>query len=135
MKSQIAEFVEHGAAHITGEGLDKLVHQLGLLKAEFTQIDEPELPHLVDQLEFLADAVEDAADGAYLHLSLHALAAATFALIYAHQTADIIPDSVAGFGHKDDSSVVRYVLIRYENCFEAYAKSREIDWATITTAP
>ncbi len=134
MKSEIAEFVERGASHITPSNMQKLLHQMPLLKAEFTQIDEPTLPHLVDQLEFLADAVEDAAEGSYTLLPYYALAAASFALVYAHEANDIIPDSVAGFGHLDDSAVVRYVLMRYDADFQIYAASRKLNWKKITTA-
>jgi uncharacterized membrane protein YkvA (DUF1232 family) len=135
MSSEIAQFVQHGASRITPQVIDSLLRKLPMLKAEFTQIDEPSLPHLVDQLEFLADAVEDTADGNYPHLSYHAMATAAFALIYAHNAVDIIPDDVPGMGHADDSAVVRYALLRYEPEFAAYALSRKLDWNTITTAP
>ena len=133
MKSEIAEFVENGSRHMTPHIMKSLLHQIGLLKLEFTQINEPALPHLVDQLEFLADAVEDASDNSYPHLPYYAMAAAAFALIYAHQAVDIIPDSVAGFGHVDDSVVVRYVLMKYDQAFQGYAESRGLSWNTITT--
>ncbi len=134
-KSDVAEFVEHGCAHMTPHTLEKLLHQLPLLKAEFTQIDEPKLPHLVDQLEFLADVIEDVAEGAYKHLPYGALAGALFAVTYAHQAVDIIPDSLKNFGHVDDSVIVRYVLMKYSRDFAIYAATRKIDWDTITTAP
>ena len=133
MKSEIAEFVENGSRHITPQTMKNLLQQIALLKVEFTQIDEPNLPHLVDQLEFLADAVEDAAEGSYSQLPYYAIAAAAFALTYAHQAVDIIPDSVAGFGHADDSSIVRYVLMKYDKEFQNYAESRGLTWDQITT--
>lgn len=135
MSSEIAQFVEHGASRITPHVIQSLLHKLPMLKAEFTQINEPLLPHLIDQLEFLADAVEDVADGSYPHMSYQAFATAAFALVYAHKAVDIIPDELPGFGHADDSAVVRYVLTRYKTEFEAYAISREVDWNIITTAP
>ncbi len=135
MKSQIGEFVEQCAGYITPHTLEKLLHQLPMLKAEFTQIDAPKYPHLVDQLEFLSDVVEDVADQSYKRLSYHALSAAAFALIYAHKAVDIIPDSHIEFGHADDSSVVRYVLMRYERCLSAYATQNKVHWDGLTTAP
>ena len=63
--SEIAKFVNHGAATITPAIAEKILHHLPQWKLEFTQISAPNFPHLVDQLEFLADAVEDAAEGAY----------------------------------------------------------------------
>jgi uncharacterized membrane protein YkvA (DUF1232 family) len=89
----------------------------------------------VDQLEFLADAVEDAADGAYKNLPYTALADAAFALLYTHQATDIIPDTLPGIGYKDDSAIVRHVLMRHEKGFGAYADSRGLDWEQITTKP
>lgn len=135
MNSQIAEFVERGASHITPHTLGKLLQQLPLLKAGFTQIDAPKYPHLVDQLEFLSDAVEDVAERSYERLSYHALAATAFALIYAHKAVDLIPDTNLEFGHADDSAVVRYVLLRYERCFSAYAADHKIHWDGLNPAP
>jgi uncharacterized membrane protein YkvA (DUF1232 family) len=135
MSSEIEQFVEHGASRVTPHVVERLLHKLPLLKAEFTQIDEPALPHLVDQLEFLADAVEDVADGSYKDMSYPAFAAAAFVLIYAHNAVDIIPDGLPGLGHTDDSALVRYVLMRYRRDFGSYAASRQLNWDTITTAP
>ena len=61
--SEIVEFVHHGAAQITPKILRGVHKKLPFLKMEFTQIDAPKYPHLVEQLEFLADVVEDFADG------------------------------------------------------------------------
>jgi hypothetical protein len=66
--SEIVNFVNRGAAAITPAIADKVLRQLPQWKLEFTQIYAPLFPHLVDQLEFLADAVEDAAEGAYKDL-------------------------------------------------------------------
>src|SRR2546421_8852807 len=62
--SEIVEFVHHGAAQITPKILRGVHKKLPFLKMEFTQIDAPKYPHLVEQLEFLADVVEDFAEGA-----------------------------------------------------------------------
>ena len=60
---EIVEFVNHGAASITPGIVEKVLRVLPQWKLEFTQIHAPLFPHLVDQLEFLADAVEDTAEG------------------------------------------------------------------------
>ena len=104
-------------------------------KLEFTQIYEPLFPHLVDQLEFLADAVEDTAEGAYKDLPYSAFAQAVFALIYAHKKVGIIPDSVLNLGRADDSSVVRAVLIQNEKAFAIYAAGQNTEWSRITSQP
>lgn len=132
---EIANFVRQGARHITPSMVKKVLHQLPYWKMEFTQIHAPRFPHLIDQLEFLADAVEDFADGAYQDLPYVAVGEAVFALIYAHKKIDLIPDVLPVIGHADDSSVVRAALIQNEKAFEKYAASQKRDWAKITSCP
>jgi uncharacterized membrane protein YkvA (DUF1232 family) len=100
-----------------------------------TQISAPKFPHLVDQLEFLADAVEDAIEGAYKDLPYAAVAQAVFALVYAHKKMGIIPESVLEMGRADDSGVVRAVLIQNEKAFAIYAGTQGVDWRKITSQP
>ncbi len=133
--AEIVEFVNRGASSITPAIVDKLLRHLPQWKLEFTQIYEPQFPHLVDQLEFLADAVEDSAEGAYKELPYLALAQAVFALVYAHKKVGIIPDSVLNLGRADDSSVVRAVLIQNEKAFAIYAATQDVQWARITSEP
>src|SRR5580698_7272286 len=133
--SEIVNFVNRGAATITPAIQEKVLRQLPQWKLEFTQIYAPLFPHLVDQLEFLADAVEDAAEGAYKDLPLFALAEAVFALIYAHKKVGIIPDTVLNLGRADDSSIVRAVLIQNEKAFAIYAAAQNLEWSRITSAP
>ena len=130
---EIARFVNHGAASITPAVAEKVLRQLPQWKLEFTQINAPKFPHLVDQLEFLADAVEDATEGAYKELPFVAVAQAVFALVYAHKKMGIIPDSILDLGRADDSSVVRAVLIQNEKAFALYAGKQGVDWRKITS--
>jgi uncharacterized membrane protein YkvA (DUF1232 family) len=133
--SEIANFLNRGAATITPAIVEKVLRQLPQWKLEFTQIYAPLFPHLVDQLEFLADAVEDTAEGAYKDLPYFAVAEAVFALIYAHKKVGIIPDSVLNLGRADDSGIVRAVLIQNEKAFAIYAAAQQVDWSKITSAP
>lgn len=133
--SEIVEYVNHGASHITPAIVDKMRRVLPMWKAEFTQIQAPKFPHLFDQLQFLADVVEDAADGDYRDLPYVALASAAFALTYAHRKMDLIPDHRGELGRADDSSVVRAVLIQHEKALARYAAKRGLDWARITSQP
>ncbi len=132
---EIAKFVNNGAASITPGVAEKVLRQLPQWKLEFTQIHAPLFPHLVDQLEFLANAVEDAVEGAYKELPYEAIAQAVFALIYAHKKGGVIPDSVLSLGYADDSSVVRAVLIQNERAFAIYAGVQGVDWQRITSQP
>jgi uncharacterized membrane protein YkvA (DUF1232 family) len=132
---EIVAFVNRGAATITPGIVEKVLRHLPQWKLEFTQIYEPLFPHLVDQLEFLADAVEDSAEGAYKDLPYIAFAQAVFALIYAHKKVGIIPDSILNLGRADDSSVVRAVLIQNEKAFATYAAAHKAEWSRITSQP
>ena len=130
---EIAKFVNQGATTITPAVAEKVLRHLPQWKLEFTQINAPKFPHLVDQLEFLADAVEDSVEGAYKELPYVAVAQALFALVYAHKKMGVIPDTVQDLGRADDSSVVRAVLIQNEKAFVIYAGKQGVDWRQITS--
>jgi len=131
--SEIAKFVNHGSANITPAVAQKVLRQLPQWKLEFTQINAPKFPHLVNQLEFLADAVEDVVEGAYKELPFIAIAQAVFALVYAHKKSGFIPEGVLELGGADNSSVVRAVLIQNEKAFAIYAGTQGVDWRKITS--
>ena len=133
--AEIVEFVNRGAGSVSPAIVEKVLRALPQWKLEYTQIYEPLFPHLGYQLEFLANAIEDSADGTYRELPYYATAQATFALIYAHKRVGIIPDSVLNLGRADDSSVVRAVLIQNEKAFAIYAASQDLDWSKITSQP
>ena len=133
--SEIAKFVNNGSAGITPALAEKVLRHLPQWKLEFTQISAPKFPHLVDQLEFLADAVEDVIEGAYKELPFVAVAQAVFALLYAHKKMGVLPESVLELGGADNSSVVRAVLIQNEKAFAIYAGSQGISWQKITSQP
>jgi uncharacterized membrane protein YkvA (DUF1232 family) len=133
--SEFVDYVNHGASLINPKVVEQVLRQLPLWKVAFTQINAPKFPHLVDQLEFLADAVEDFAEGAYKDLPYYAVAQAVFALTYAHKKVDVIPDLLPNLGRADDSSVVRAVLIQNEKAFAKYAAAQGFDWSRITSKP
>jgi len=131
--SEIAKFVKNGAATITPAVAEQVLRLVPQWKLEFTQIKAPRYPHLVDQLEFLADAVEDSVEAHYKDLPYVATGQAVFALVYAHKKVGIIPDYVVDLGYADDSSIVRAVLIQNEKAFARYAAQRGLDWNRITS--
>lgn len=133
--SEIVKFVNNGAATITPAVAEKVLRQLPQWKLEFTQIHAPLFPHLVDQLEFLADVAEDVLEGAYKELPYSAFSQAVFALVYAHKKVGIIPDSILSLGYADNSSIVRAVLIQNEKAFAVYANTQDCDWQRITSQP
>jgi len=131
--SEISSFLNHGASLITQAKMDELLRQLPLLKAEFTQIDAEGYPHLISQLNFLSDYVEDFAEKKLPEATLHAAAAAAFVLIYAHRVVDLIPDTLGQIGQADDSAMARAAIILHEKQFREYADSRDLDWSKITS--
>lgn len=133
--AEIAKFVNRNAEQITPTMVEKVVRNLPMWKAEFTQIHAPKYPHLVDQLEFLADAVEDTFEGAYRDIPYFAFAEAVFALMYVHKQVGIIPNFIQHAGHADDSSIVRAVLIQNKQHFQLYAAYQGQDWNLITSQP
>jgi uncharacterized membrane protein YkvA (DUF1232 family) len=132
---EIVKFVHNGASKITPKVLNGIHKKLPLLKLEFANINDPKHPHLGEQLEFLANAIEDFAEGMADELPFITVANAAFALVYAHRQMDLIPDTVPEFGHADDSAVVRAVLIEHEKVLADYAETHGRTWNTITVEP
>lgn len=133
--SEIAQFLHHGAEQITTSILQGIHKKLPMLKLEFTGVTPPKFPHLMEQLEFLADVVEDYVEGADDELPLVAVAEAAFALSYAHNRQGLIPENIPDMGFADDSSVVRAVLIENEKVLAEYAGRHGMDWTKITVNP
>ena len=132
---EIVQFVHRGAAQITPRILRGVHKKMPFLKMSFTQINAPNYPHLVEQLEFLANVVEDFAEGEEDDLPFVTVAGAAFALIYAHREKDLIPDIVPEFGHADESAVVRAVLIEQEKVLAGYASRHQLNWPKLTVNP
>ena len=133
--SDLLEFIKTNAARMTPVIVQNLLRKLPLLKAEFTQLRAPQFPHLIDQLNFLANVVEDFAEGADLEIPYVTVGPAAFALLYAHQHADVVTGRESELGHADDSAVVRWVLMQYQDDFSAYAGRHQMDWNKITNHP
>jgi uncharacterized membrane protein YkvA (DUF1232 family) len=131
----ISEYIEWRAAQLTPEHLAELRKDLPLLKIRFTAIVVPQFPHLQQQLKLLADFFEDAADGVFLTGSDASRKETAFALRYAVQEIDIIPDFVPEIGYADDSLIVRTVLSRHEGIFSDYCQFRKIRWSKLSVAP
>lgn len=133
--AEFAEFVRRGAATITPQVLQRVHKKLPMLKLEFAQIHAPNFPHLVPQLQFLSNLVEDFVDGKADEVPLVTIAAACFAIIYAQRQWDLIPDPIDEIGRMDDSGVVRVVLIEHERVLSAAAERQGLNWRTISVNP
>ena len=133
--SEIVEFLHHGAEQITPKILRGIHKKLPALKLQFAEIYAPKFPHLVEQLEFLADVVEDFVEGVEDNLPYVAIAEAAYALVYTHKESGLIPNHVNHVGRADDSALVRAVLIENERVLSEYAERHDFEWSTITIKP
>jgi uncharacterized membrane protein YkvA (DUF1232 family) len=133
--SETVNLVQRGTAAITPNILKGVHKKLPFLKLKFTELDDPAFPHLTDQLEFLADVVEDFAEGVEEDLPYVTVTASVFALLYAHRHLDLIPNVLPEVGLADDSAIVRAVLIEHERVFAAYAERHKMKWDAITVEP
>jgi len=133
--AEIANLVYRGTSAITPNILKGVHKKLPFLKLKFTEFDDPAFPHLTDQLEFLADVVEDFAEGVEDDLPYATAAASVFALLYAHRHLDLVPHAVPETELADDSAVVRAVLVEHEKVFAAYADRHKMKWDAITVDP
>jgi hypothetical protein len=77
MNVDLKEFIADGARTITPAHLDNLVRLLPELRLAATQVTE--FPNLPDQIEFLAEIVEDFHAGLNRSIPLTAIAEAAFA--------------------------------------------------------
>jgi uncharacterized membrane protein YkvA (DUF1232 family) len=133
--SETAKFTHHGTAAITPNVLKSVHKKLPYLKLKFNELNDPAYPHLSDQLEFLANVIEDFAEGVEDDMPYVTAASAVFALLYADRQFDLIPDAIPQFGHADDSAVVRTVLIENEKVLSAYAERHKLKWNAVTLKP
>jgi uncharacterized membrane protein YkvA (DUF1232 family) len=131
--SDLSEYIDHGIRKITPRTVEAFRKQLPRLQFKTVEIEAPQQPHLVEQIDFLTRFVEDCADGAWSDYPYVTFAEALFALMYLLRGVDIIPDMIPEIGYADDSSLMRSVLSRSKNHFIAYAQANKLDWSEITT--
>lgn len=131
--SELAEYIDFGVRKITAKTVESFREHLPQLQIKTVEIQAPNEPHLVQQIEFLTRYVEDCADNVWKDYPYITFAEALFALMYLLRGVDIIPDLIPDIGYADDSSLIRAVLSRSEAHFLAYAEANKLDWSKITT--
>jgi uncharacterized membrane protein YkvA (DUF1232 family) len=122
MNQELQNFILDGARRITPAHLDKLVRLLPNIRLAITQVTEfPELP---DQVEFLAELIEDFHAGLSRNIPLTAIAESAFALFYLRKVTDIIPDSIPRAGFVDDAAIISAVFESYKQPFAKHMLAR-----------
>ena len=119
-------FVEHGSRLLTPaetaslkDGLEALRHKISTLKAEHSR--------LAGQLELLLDFYLENPPGLPAQVRTETI----FALLYAVNDADLVPDHEPVVGYLDDAGVAESVLARHAGVFENHCHFRQIEWATV----
>ncbi len=131
---EISNFVHNGARRVTPAQAEAFRQKLPILKLKLADTEANHFPHLHNQVGMLIDLFEDVLDNDFPDLPFVTFAEVVFALEYLAKPADIIPDSIPGFGMADDSAIVRAVLLRNEPEITIYTAAKGISWSKITTA-
>ena len=115
MKQDLNQFILDGARHVTPRYVGKLVRQLPEIRLVATQVTQ--FPQLADQVEFLAELIEDFHSGLNQDVPYTAIAEAAFALSYLRKGVDIIPDRIPEIGYADDAAIITAVFETYKEAF------------------
>jgi uncharacterized membrane protein YkvA (DUF1232 family) len=123
MRQDVEKFILEGARRITPVRLERMIRQLPEIRLAATQVTE--FPQLPDQVEFLAQLLEDFYSGLSPDIPYTAIAEAAFALSYLRKGIDIIPDSISGLGYADDAAIINVVFETYKQPFLDHVLARK----------
>jgi uncharacterized membrane protein YkvA (DUF1232 family) len=122
MNQELQDFITDGARRITPIHLDKLIRLLPKIRLAVNQVtDFPDLP---DQVEFLAEIIEDFHAGLNRSIPFTAIAESAFALFYVRKANDLIPDSIPRSGYSDDAAIITAVFENYKRPFLKHVLAR-----------
>ena len=123
MRQDVEKFILEGARRITPVRLERMIRLLPEIRLAATQVTE--FPQLPDQVEFLAELIEDFYSGLSPDIPYTAIAEAAFALSYLRKGIDIIPDSISGVGYADDAAIINVVFETYKQPFLDHVLARK----------
>jgi len=122
-KQELRDFIYDGARRITPAHLDKLVRVLPKIRLSITQVTD--FPSLPDQVEFLAEMIEDFHAGLNRSIPFTAIAESAFALFYLRKATDMLSDSVQQAGYADDAAIITAVFESYKQPFLKHVLARK----------
>lgn len=128
MNTELNAFLDAQAARLTREDMVALAGRLPALRERFHAVAGRESPEMAEQLEFLAQIVEDCAAGTSCEVPDACKREAAFALLYLEREGDILPDGAAGIGLVDDLAIVNTVLCRHEAALRATPRGHLWAW-------
>ena len=123
MRQDLEKFILEGARRITSTSLGRLIRQLPEIRLVATHVTE--FAQLPDQVEFLAQLIEDFYSGLSPDIPYTAIAESAFALSYLRKGIDIIPDSISGIGYADDAAIINVVFGTYKQPFLDHVLARK----------
>ena len=122
----LERFVEGGGRLLGTKAFASLPGGLAALREKISPLRR-EHPRLRRQLEFLASFFESAPTD----LPEHVRNETAFALLYAIQDNDLVPDDMPNVGYVDDAAIVEMVLARHAETFERHCAARGLEWAAL----
>ena len=128
MNTELIAFLEAQAARLTPADLTALAERLPALRERFRGLAGRESPELGEQLEFLAEIIEDCASGVDCQVPEVCRQEAAFALLYLERGGDILPDEAPEIGLVDDLALVNAVLIRHGAALRATPRGHLWTW-------
>jgi uncharacterized membrane protein YkvA (DUF1232 family) len=123
-RQELRDFIYDGARRITPAHLDKLVRVLPKIRLSVTQVTE--FPNLPDQVEFLAEMIEDFHAGLNRSIPFTAIAESAFALFYLRKGTDMLSNSVEQSGYADDAAIITAVFESYKQPFLKHVLARKV---------
>ncbi len=128
MNTELLAFLDTQAARLTLADLVALAGRLPALRERFHGVAGRESPALAEQLELLAQIVEDCAAGVNCPVPDACRREAAFALLYLEKQGDILPDATPEVGLVDDLVLVNAVLCRHGAALRASPRGHLWNW-------
>ena len=128
MNTELLTFIDAQAARLTPGDLAALASRLPDLRERFHGVAGRESPELAEQLEFLAEVVEDCAAGVNCAVPEACKREAAFALLYLEGGCALLPDAAPEVGLVDELAIVNTVLCRHEADLRATPRGHLWRW-------
>ena len=117
------DFIRRGAAGVSEEDIQEVVHRAGDIRQKVT--DNAPLKKFFKDVSLLIAMIRDCCSGAYQTIPLWVIGAVVFALLYVLSPIDLIPDFIPVLGLVDDAAVLGLCLAMTERDIQKYQQWKE----------